>query len=137
MNRIVCGKKAGLLIFIAVFACSAACTRREHAENSSNNHMKHVTHPGTILYVNQGDGSIKRRPAEEVSENSRFVYLIKGVETRSKEEADEIIPIVEVNLVPYDSEGKVVKPALAKTILVREFGPNHRELRSTKMIKDK
>ena len=128
--------KACLILLITAALRNAGCVRQEPGEPPSPISMNQPKHPGTILFINDGDGSRRSRPVHDVPENKRFVYLAKGVETHAPDKADEAIPIVEVRLTPVDGTGKVVPASLAKKIRVNEFGPAQRLLRSTTMLKN-
>jgi hypothetical protein len=99
--------------------------------------MKFTEHPGTIKMIDAFDGSIHTKKAEDAPDAQRFVYLdATGAEIRSADQAAERIPIVEVQMIPTDGEGKLVSKERASTIRILEYGPNKRLLRSTVMSRN-
>jgi hypothetical protein len=95
-------------------------------------------HPGTIAMIDESDGSVRIEKADETPEHHRFVYLNKaGVEVDSADQAIERIPIVEVRMTPTDGDGHIVSKDHARLIRIKEFGPEHRLLRSTTMTAGK
>jgi hypothetical protein len=103
---------------------------------SQEGQMKFTEHPGTIKMIDAFDGSIRTKKAEDAPDAQRFVYLdATGAEIRSTDQAAERIPIVEVQMIPTDGEGKLVSKEGASTIRILEYGPNKRLLRSTVMAR--
>jgi hypothetical protein len=88
-------------------------------------------HPGTLRVLNFFHNSSTVTPVDEFPESKRFVYLKDGVETDDQAEATERVPIVEMHLISLDATGKLVPSDQAATIRIKEFGPDHRPLRST------
>lgn len=93
-----------------------------------------LKHPGEIKMIDEYDDSVEVQRASETPERHRFVYLDgRGIEVESPDESVERIPIVEVRMTPTDGEGNLVPRDRAKLIRIKEFGPEHRLLRTTTM----
>lgn len=93
-------------------------------------------HPGKILITDMHTKLTHEADASQSSDRAKFVYLdSNGVEVDSPEEAAERVPVVEVQMIPTDGRGVSVSREEAKQIRVLEFGPSHRPLRSTAMVK--
>jgi hypothetical protein len=92
-------------------------------------------HPGTLRVLDLFRNTTTVSPVAEVPESKRFVYLKDGVVTHDPAAATERVPIVEVHLISVDANGKLVPTEQAATIRIKEFGPDHRPLRSTTLLK--
>jgi hypothetical protein len=88
-------------------------------------------HPGTLHVLDVFSQMSTVVPLAEVPESRQFVYLKEGVETHDPAAATERVPVVEVHLISVDGSGKLVPAGQAATIRIKEFGPDHRPLRST------
>jgi hypothetical protein len=89
-------------------------------------------HPGKIIFRSAWDHSEKTVSASEVPDTNKFVYYdANGVETSDTAHATKRVPILEVDMVSVDKDGKLVDPKKAATITVTEYGPDHKELRHT------
>lgn len=90
-------------------------------------------HPGTIRMVTAYDGKVEYKSIEGIPEKHVFVYLKNGVEVRDREAADEVVPIIEVNMISWNANGQIVPPQEAVRMDIYEFGPERRVLRLTHM----
>jgi hypothetical protein len=88
-------------------------------------------HPGTLRVLDVFHNTTTVSPVAEVPESRRFVYLKDGVQTHDPAWATERVPIVEVHLISLDENGNLVPAEQAVKIRFKEFGPDHRPLRST------
>jgi hypothetical protein len=93
-------------------------------------------HPGIIRMVDMYDKSVRELRASEAPERVRFVYIDKdGREVDANQNPVERIPVVEVQMIPLDRNGNIVPKETATTIRRKEFGPDHRPLRSSTLSK--
>ena len=90
-------------------------------------------HPGVVHYTDAFTGESKPRPADEIPVTQKFVFRRQGVECVSPDEADEIIPIVEVRVRPLSAERKLVHVDDAVQLVVVAYGPDDQVLRRTTM----
>lgn len=67
------------------------------------------------------DTVVSRVPFEEVPPANREVYLRQGVQVASRDEADEVVPIVRVVRLTVDEAGQPAGPEHASRALIREF----------------
>jgi hypothetical protein len=93
-------------------------------------------HPGTLSVLDLFRNTTTVSPVAEVPESQRFVYLKDGVETHDPAAATERVPIVEVHLISLNADGKLVPTEEAVEIRIKQFGPDHRPLRSTTMRRE-
>jgi len=93
-------------------------------------------HPGTVRVEDVFRKTTEVTSVAEVPESRRFVYLKNGVETHNPAEATERVPIVEVHVLSVDEKGNLVPTEQAHTVRIKEFGPDHRPLRSTTMLRE-
>ena len=73
-------------------------------------------------------------PIDSVPEGQRFVYLKDGVETSSRDNATQAIPIVQVRMLPIDAAGQLVARDKAVRIRILELGAEGQTLRTTLMV---
>lgn len=99
--------------------------------------MTDVKHPGTIKMTNVFENTTKEKSIKDIPETKWFAYLKDGTETLDKEQATEIVPIVEVRMLSLDEKGNLVSTKEASTVKIKEYGPDERFLRSTTMIPNK
>lgn len=64
---------------------------------------------------------LSRVLAEEVPPANREVYLRQGVQVASRDEADEVVPIVRVVRLTLDDAGQLIDPERASRAVIREF----------------
>lgn len=93
-------------------------------------------HPGTLHVLDVFTKMATVVPLAEIPASRRFVYLKDGVATHDPAAATERVPIVEVHLISVDANGKLVPTGQAATIRIKEFGPDHRPLRSTTLRRE-
>lgn len=75
-----------------------------------------------IEYVDGFTDMVVRREARaDVPEGLRTIYLKDGVPVATREEADEIAPIVRVVATPLDAEARPVPEEQAQRLVVREY----------------
>jgi hypothetical protein len=126
-------------VLIGILCCAGAWgfeRQEQSAKSYRGRTMKTFPpHPGTIKMVDVYAKTSREVPAEEVPERGRFVYLKDGIETENKSEATERVPIVEVEMLSLDEEGHLVSKEVATKVRMNEFGPQHKLLRSTTMVK--
>src|SRR5271166_5386527 len=91
--------------------------------------------PAYIRNLDTTTGEVTETPSSEVPEGRRFVFLRGGNEVASRELADEVLPVVEVHVVPMDAKGRMVPRERATRIRIEEFGPGGRLLRWTMMTR--
>ena len=60
-----------------------------------------------------------------------YLYFKNALEARDRETADEVVPIVEVEMISMNAKGQLVSPQEAMRVDIYEFGPERRRLRST------
>lgn len=90
------------------------------------------THPGKVVFRSAWDHGEKTVPANEIPDVNKFVYYdAAGSVTSDTAHAIKRVPILEVNMVSLDKDGKLINPKNAVSITVTEYGPNHHELRHT------
>lgn len=92
-----------------------------------------LPHPGKIKVVEFFSKTTEMKSPDEFPESGQFVYLKNGVETYDPNEATERIPIVEVHVLPLNDQGNLVDPKDATSMIIKQFGPEQRPLRSTTM----
>jgi hypothetical protein len=91
-------------------------------------------HPGLITFADLSRHTERTKPASEVPEENRFVYLRDGAPCEPAE-ADERVPIVRVEMMALDPQGKLTTPEQAARVMVIELGPERRTLRRTTMTR--
>lgn len=91
--------------------------------------------PQAIRMVEVFDGSVRLQPSADLPENRRFVFLRDGRTVKTRAEADEVVPVVEVRRLTIDAAGKLVDAAHATRIRIEEVGPGGRPLRWTDMLR--
>ena len=62
-------------------------------------------------------------------------YFKNSLEVRDREAADEVVPIVEVEMISMNANGQFVPPQEAVRVDIYEFGPERRLLRTTHMVR--
>lgn len=78
--------------------------------------------PEVIEYVDGYTNEVvNRTPRDEAPPNARAVYMKDGVEVPTREEADQVIPIVRVVATPLDQEDRPVPRSEADHMVVREY----------------
>lgn len=93
-------------------------------------------HPGIIRMIDMQDKSVRELSASDAPESVRFAYINKeGKEVEASQNPVERVPIVEIHFIPLDSKGNIVPKDRATVIRRKEFGPDHRPLRSSTMTK--
>jgi hypothetical protein len=90
--------------------------------------------PVTIRMVDMFTKETKEVPAETVPDSRRFVFRRQGLDVTNRDQADEILPIMEIRMFPLDERGRLVPKTRAKKIRIEEFGPNEMKLRWTTMV---
>lgn len=90
-----------------------------------------IQHPGKIVIKNLGDNSTRELDAFGVPISGKFVFFKDGKEVPYPAQFDEVIPIVEVELIPSDKDGKSVSPGGALNFQTKEYGEGHKLLRSS------
>ena len=55
-----------------------------------------------------------------------YLYFKNALEARDRETADEVVPIVEVEMISMNAEGQLVSPQVAVRVDIYEFGPERR-----------
>ena len=94
-----------------------------------------LEHPGTIRHVSAYDGKVEHKLIEGMPERHVFVYFKNSLEVRDREAADEVVPIVEVEMISMNANGQFVPPQEAVRVDIYEFGPERRLLRTTHMMR--
>ena len=108
--------------------------RRSRRKEGGRKMASFQQHPGVIKTLDVYSNTVTHVSVEDVPDERRFVYLKDGVET-TPDEATERVPIVEVHILTLDEQGSLVSKEKATSIRIKEFGPDHRPLRSTLMVK--
>jgi hypothetical protein len=80
-------------------------------------------------------GAVRLVPAEQMPLTRRFVFFKNGRVVPTKEESDEVVPVVEVRRLTLDDHGNLVPAEKAARIRIEEFGPGGRPLQWTSMIR--
>lgn len=89
-------------------------------------------HPGTIAFVEDRDQSERLVPASAVPDDVRFVYEdTGGHETSDRAGAVKRIPVVRIETVSLNRDGKPVPPGKAVSISITYYGPDGRALKHT------
>lgn len=90
--------------------------------------------PAMIEYVDGfTDMVIRREPRADLPEAMRMVFLKDGCLVATREEADEIAPIVRVVATPLDAQQRPVPEAEAERLVIREYDALGQCRRSTVM----
>ena len=130
--RISLGVVVILVLSIAGLGCEKS---NRNNRNLPLGHTAAVTfppHPGKVVFRSAWDHGEKTMSANEIPDTNKFVYYAAdGSETSDTEHAAKRIPILEVDMVSVDKDGKLVDPKKAASITVTEYGPDHHELRHT------
>ena len=87
-----------------------------------------------IEFIDASTGESNFTPSEQLPPERRAVYLSQGVAVDRQEEADEIVPIVKVVMLPQDENGELVSKEKAQRIIIREYGEGERIVRETLML---
>jgi hypothetical protein len=89
-------------------------------------------HPGKIIHHYKWNGKDEVVDATSVPDEVKFIYYDKsGNEATDTSVAAYRVPIVEVDIVSLNKEGKLIEPSHAVHFFMTDYGPGHRELRHT------
>ncbi|MDF0606976.1 hypothetical protein HZU77_015190 [Neisseriaceae bacterium TC5R-5] len=88
--------------------------------------------PKMIKMVDMYSKEIKLELAETVPEGMRFLFLKKGHEVSREEDADEIIPVVEIRRYSFNENWKLVPQNLAINVKIDQIDNSGNILRITK-----
>jgi hypothetical protein len=92
-------------------------------------------HPGSVTIVDLARGETREKPVAEVPEEMRFVYLRDGIAVTDPSQATERVPVVLVERMAFDEHGgPAADPAAAPSVVITEYGPGRRKLRTTHMV---
>jgi hypothetical protein len=90
--------------------------------------------PSSIKMIDMFTKEVSLKPADSMPEKRRFLFKRNGVEVQRREDADEVIPILEVRMFPLNKDGKLVPKEKAVRLRIEEFGPRNAKLRWTIMV---
>jgi len=133
--KVLCSLLAILTLIAST--CNESTLNVNQNKNKQTKNMTDVKHPGTIKMTNVFENTTKEKSIKDIPETKWFAYLKDGTETLDKEQATEIVPIVEVRMLSLDEKGNLVSTKEASTVKIKEYGPDERFLRSTTMIPNK
>ena len=89
-------------------------------------------HPGTVAVHYDWNHSTQILNAATLPESRRFVYRSRDDhEVSNANGACYRVPIVEENVLSFDSKGKAVEPKYATFFSITQYGPGHHYLRET------
>lgn len=117
------------LILLAVVSLWLPACVQEPRLSKEGATMADVIFPTEITIKEMFDGSVRMEPAENYP--TPVYYFKKGERVDDESQADEIVPVVEVQIFSLDAQGKLVEPAQAMTMRIVEYGANELFLQST------
>jgi hypothetical protein len=91
--------------------------------------------PQFVRMVEVFSGEVRTVPFSEIPEEKRWVYLRDGKIVGGPDEADEVVPVVEIRRLTLDARGNLVAPEAAVRVRIEEVGPGGRPLRFTIMVR--
>lgn len=97
--------------------------------------MKAEQSPQSVRFVEIFSGEVREVPFNDLPQNDRWAFLREGKLVNSPEEADEIVPIVEVRRLTLDAQGDLVPSESAVSVRIEEFGPGGRPVKWTLMVR--
>ncbi len=132
--------RSGALAIACALSVTAGCTQvnPEVKETRKDAAMKQpLTHPGKIRFWTMFDKSFKDQAITDIPLDKQWVYFDKlGQETSDITKAASAVPVLEVKMFSFDAKGDLVAPDVASSLLILEFGPEERQLRSLRMQKN-
>ncbi|VWC52005.1 hypothetical protein [Burkholderia lata] len=93
-------------------------------------------HPGTIALHHAWNGSTQSQRAQDFPESFIFRCVDARGEPAERARAAWCVPVVEIEAVSVDSAGRPVAPADAVRIESSTYGPGHRFLDHTRLMRD-
>jgi hypothetical protein len=125
-----------LMAAVMVIACAASNTGvQKVTETTKQEGMRDpkTPHPGAITFVYLWNGTRETKQASDWPERMAWYCTDsdKREVARSDSRATRCIPIVEIETLSVDENGKPVAPSEADFISIKEYGPNHTFVRST------
>jgi hypothetical protein len=85
--------------------------------------------------VDVHSGETRVEPFASQPEERRWVFFKHGAIVRNRDEADEVVPVVEIRRLNLNDAGDLVAADAATHVRIEEFGPNGRPLRFTQMLR--
>ncbi|MBN3784400.1 hypothetical protein G3O06_43870 [Burkholderia sp. Ac-20345] len=93
-------------------------------------------HPGTIALHHAWNGSTESLRAQDFPESFTFRCVDAHGEPAERARAAWCVPVVEIESVSVDGAGRPVAPADAVRIESSTYGPGHRFLDHTRLMRD-
>ena len=122
----------GLLLTVCLGA-SSCHSRKGHSMQvgtTPSTNTSFAPHPGHIVQHYKWNGKDEIVSASEVPDSVKFIYYdASGQQTADTTAAKYRVPVVEIDIVTLDRNGKSVDPEHAVQFFMTEYGPSHRELR--------
>ncbi len=88
----------------------------------------------TIRFETAGSDQVQEVPASELPLDQQAVYRKGGKAVDPCEDADEVVMIVRVLMIPRNSAGQLVAKEEASEIVIQEFGEGRHPLRETILL---
>jgi hypothetical protein len=88
-------------------------------------------HPGTITMKYEWNKTSKEVRAADYPDSFVFFCFDSDGERAKKSEAAWCVPVVEIETVSADKNGKPAEPRVAEYIEITEYGPGHKFLEHT------
>ena len=124
--------RVGLLLTMCLGASSCQ-SRKGHSMQVGTTPSANKTfapHPGRIVQHYKWNGKDESVSASEVPDSVKFIYYdASGQQTADTSAAQYRVPVVEIDIVTLDRDGKSDDPEHAVHLFMTEYGPGHRELR--------
>ncbi|MCE7875304.1 hypothetical protein DYH09_33750 [bacterium CPR1] len=90
----------------------------------------------TIRFETAGSDQVQEVSVSELPAEQQAVYRKGGKAVDPCEDADEVVPIVRVLMIPRDASGQVVTKEEASEIVIQEFGEGRHPLRETILLRN-
>ena len=126
------------VFFISGLCVSAAACNSSHVRASvmqTQSASSFPEHPGNITEHYLWNKSTKVEKASEVPDNIRFIYFdASQQETSDTAHAASRVPVLDIDIVSTDKNGKLIDPTRASRYEMTYYGPDHRFLRHTTAV---